>query len=260
MWISEKVRELRLYYRNATQKMEFYLTNAWLLKPVSRCILILLQMHYLFYNGKSFKNAKVQNWREILHCGSKILTDIARWWFSSHLRPFLMQVVFFWSSWGSSKNILEPNLHNQVEPVQISDTHCTMLHFAQCVSEIWLFCFYQFSIDIAFSKILLTSEVVKRVPKIIILLLLSCFATSVLRMRLLHVFAFSKKLRWLAQTNVISLKTQLHAVNARWKRLSQLSFTKVQSKVLKHSIYSQKIGFRSNAKCNDGMSSSSLHH
>jgi len=31
------------------------------------------------------------------------------------------------------------------------------------------------------------------------------------------------KLRWLAQTKVITLKTQLHAVNARWKRLSQLS-------------------------------------
>jgi len=34
-------------------------------------------------------------------------------------------------------------------------------------------------------------------------------------MRLLHVVAFSKKLRWLAQTKVITLKTQLHAVNAR---------------------------------------------
>jgi len=44
---------------------------------------------------------------------------------------------------------------------------------------------------------------------------LSCVATSVLRMRSLHVVAFSKKLRWLAQTKVISLKTQLHAVNAR---------------------------------------------
>ncbi len=42
-------------------------------------------------------------------------------------------------------------------------------------------------------------------------LILSCVATSVLRMRLLHVFAFSKKLRWLAQTKVITLKTQLHA-------------------------------------------------
>jgi len=30
---------------------------------------------------------------------------------------------------------------------------------------------------------------------------LSCVATSVLRMRLLHVISFSKKLRWLAQTN-----------------------------------------------------------
>jgi len=42
-------------------------------------------------------------------------------------------------------------------------------------------------------------------------------------MRLLHVVAFSKKLRWLAQTKVITLKTQLHAVIACWKRLSQLS-------------------------------------
>ncbi len=36
---------------------------------------------------------------------------------------------------------------------------------------------------------------------------LSYVATSVLRMRLLHVVAFSKKLRWLAKTKVISLKT-----------------------------------------------------
>jgi hypothetical protein len=42
--------------------------------------------------------------------------------------------------------------------------------------------------------------------------------------RFTHAFAFSKKLPWLAQTKVITLKTQLHAVNARWKRLSQLSF------------------------------------
>jgi len=33
-------------------------------------------------------------------------------------------------------------------------------------------------------------------------------------MRLLNAVAFSKKLRWLAQAKVISLKTQLHAVNA----------------------------------------------
>jgi len=54
--------------------------------------------------------------------------------------------------------------------------------------------------------------------------ILSRVATSVLCMRLLHVAAFSKKLRWLAQTKIISLKTQLHAVNARCKRLSQRSF------------------------------------
>ena len=34
-----------------------------------------------------------------------------------------------------------------------------------------------------------------------------------LRMRLLYVVAFSKKLRWLVQTKVITLKTHLHAVN-----------------------------------------------
>jgi len=44
---------------------------------------------------------------------------------------------------------------------------------------------------------------------------LNCVAMSVLRMRLLHVVGFSKKLRWLAQTKLITLKTQLHAVNAR---------------------------------------------
>jgi len=44
-------------------------------------------------------------------------------------------------------------------------------------------------------------------------------------MRLLHVVVFSKKLRWLAQTKVITLKTQLHAVNASVKRQSQRSFT-----------------------------------
>jgi len=33
---------------------------------------------------------------------------------------------------------------------------------------------------------------------LLLLLTLSCVATSVLRMRLLHVVAFSKKLRWLA--------------------------------------------------------------
>jgi len=43
-------------------------------------------------------------------------------------------------------------------------------------------------------------------------------------MRLLHAVAFSKKLRWLTQTKVITLKTQLHAVNACIKRSSQRSF------------------------------------
>ncbi len=58
---------------------------------------------------------------------------------------------------------------------------------------------------------------------------LSCVATSVLRMRLLHAVAFSKKLPWLAQTKVITSKTKTHAVNARWKRLSQLSFSSFQN-------------------------------
>jgi len=43
-------------------------------------------------------------------------------------------------------------------------------------------------------------------------------------MRLLHAVAFSKKLRWLAQTKVITLKTQPRTVNARLKRVLQRSF------------------------------------
>ncbi len=43
--------------------------------------------------------------------------------------------------------------------------------------------------------------------------------------RFTHAVAFSKKLRWLAQTKVISLKTQMHAVNSRRKRVSQRTFT-----------------------------------
>jgi hypothetical protein len=42
-------------------------------------------------------------------------------------------------------------------------------------------------------------------------------------MRLLHTVAFSKKLRWLTQTKVTTLKTQLYAVNACVKRSSQRS-------------------------------------
>ena len=41
--------------------------------------------------------------------------------------------------------------------------------------------------------------------------------------RFTHAFAFSKKLPWLAQTKVITLKTHLHAVNACVKRSSQRS-------------------------------------
>jgi hypothetical protein len=43
-------------------------------------------------------------------------------------------------------------------------------------------------------------------------------------MCLLHAVAFSKKLRWFEPTNVISLKTQPHAVNACGKRSLQRSF------------------------------------
>jgi len=64
-------------------------------------------------------------------------------------------------------------------------------------------------------------------------------------MRLLHAVAFTKKLRWLTQTKVISLKTQPHAVNACVKRSSQLSFTKYEAPVyqvtvLPHSFFWQK--------------------
>jgi len=51
--------------------------------------------------------------------------------------------------------------------------------------------------------------------KMVVEYYLSCVATSVLRMRLLHAVAFSKKLRWLAQTKVITSKTKTHAENAR---------------------------------------------
>ena len=57
-------------------------------------------------------------------------------------------------------------------------------------------------------------------------------ATLVFNMRLLHAIAFSKKLLWLAQTNVISFKTQTHAVNASWKHVSQLGFNVVRTCIL----------------------------
>ena len=41
--------------------------------------------------------------------------------------------------------------------------------------------------------------------------------------------AFPKKLLWLSQTNVITLKPQMHAVKERRKRVSQLSFSTVKS-------------------------------
>jgi len=54
---------------------------------------------------------------------------------------------------------------------------------------------------------------------------------------LLHVVAFSKKLRWLTQTKVISLKTQLHAVSACVKLSSQRSFKlKSQKQAIKYVI------------------------
>jgi hypothetical protein len=48
----------------------------------------------------------------------------------------------------------------------------------------------------------------------------SYVVTVVFDMRSLHAFAFSKLFPWLAQIRVITLKMQLHAVNARRKRLS----------------------------------------
>jgi len=56
-------------------------------------------------------------------------------------------------------------------------------------------------------------------------IVLNCVATHVFSMRFMHEVAFLKYLPWFAQTSVITLKTQMHAVNARRKRLSQLSFT-----------------------------------
>jgi len=50
---------------------------------------------------------------------------------------------------------------------------------------------------------------------------------------------FQRKLRWLPQTKVITLKTQLRAVNARWKRLSRLSFSYFQMH-LKQCLKKQK--------------------
>ena len=40
-------------------------------------------------------------------------------------------------------------------------------------------------------------------------------ATRVFIVRLMHAIAISKKLLWLGQTNVITFKTQTHALNAR---------------------------------------------
>jgi len=54
---------------------------------------------------------------------------------------------------------------------------------------------------------------------------LSWVATVVFNERLLHAFSFLKKLPWFEPTKVISLKTQLHAVNACVKRSSQRSFS-----------------------------------
>jgi len=54
---------------------------------------------------------------------------------------------------------------------------------------------------------------------------LSCVATVVFSVRLLHVIAFSKYLPWFEPTKVSTLKTQSHALNACVKRSSQRSFT-----------------------------------
>ena len=55
--------------------------------------------------------------------------------------------------------------------------------------------------------------------------ILSCVETAVFSVRLLHALAFSKKLPWLAQTKVITLKTRMYAVNACVKRPSQRRFS-----------------------------------
>ena len=49
-------------------------------------------------------------------------------------------------------------------------------------------------------------------------------ATRVFNVRLLHAFAFSKKLLWLAQTQHNYFETQMHAVDVLLKRQSQLGF------------------------------------
>jgi len=54
---------------------------------------------------------------------------------------------------------------------------------------------------------------------------LSWVATVVFNVRLLHAVAFWKKLPLFEPTNVITLKTQVHAVNACVKRSSQRSFS-----------------------------------
>ncbi len=53
---------------------------------------------------------------------------------------------------------------------------------------------------------------------------LSWVAAVIFIVRLLSGFAISKLFSWLAQTSVISLKTQMHAENALLKLLSQLRF------------------------------------
>ncbi len=73
---------------------------------------------------------------------------------------------------------------------------------------------------------------------------LSWVATVVFIVRLLHAFGFSKKLPWLTQASVIDLKTQTHAINARWKRLSKLSFIHhKQVKLYKISVLKWEIFF-----------------
>jgi len=53
---------------------------------------------------------------------------------------------------------------------------------------------------------------------------LSRIATCIFRVRLLQAVMFLKLLLWFKPSNVITWKTQTHAVNARWKRVSQHSF------------------------------------
>ena len=63
---------------------------------------------------------------------------------------------------------------------------------------------------------------------------LRSIATLVFNVRLLHAFTFPKKLLWLDQTNVNTLKTHTQGVNARRKWVCQLGFN---GRLLHASVY-----------------------